>query len=116
WRPLRARVLGQNVSGKFFVADGRINKRRRGCENTGKTKHTGGATLLVRIRLRRMAVAIVARGFCFHLRATIRLLDFWNEWLPRNRSESDRSAQRETGEKSECCPHGPMIRVTTFQF
>ena len=113
---MRAGVLGQKISSKIFVTDRRINERRGRGDNASKTKGARGTTLLVRIGFRRVTVAIVARGFRFHLRATIGLLDFWNEWLPRNRSERDRSAERETGDKPECSSHGPMIRATTFEF
>jgi len=110
-------VLGQNVSGKFFVADRRINERRSGCENTGKTEGAGGAALLIGIGPgRRVLLAIVAGGFRFHLRATIRLLDFRNEWLTWERGERDRGAEREADEKPECSSHDPMIRGTTFEF
>ena len=109
-------MLGQKVSSKILVTDWWINEWRGRGNDAGKTKGACGTTLFVWIGLRRVAVAIVARGFRFHLRATIRLLGFWNEWLARNRSERDRSAERETGEKPECSSHSPMIRVTTFEF
>ena len=109
-------MLGQKISSKIFVTDRRINERRGRGDDASKTKGAGGTTLLVRIGFRPVTVAIMARGFRFHFRATIGLLDFWNEWLARNRSERDRSAERETGDKPECSSHGPMIRATTFEF
>ena len=86
---MRAGVLGQNVSGKIFVADGWINEWRGGRDEAGEAERARGATGLVLIGLRRVAIAIVTRGFRFHLRATVGLLDFRNQRLTGKRSERD---------------------------
>jgi hypothetical protein len=99
-------VLGQNVSGKIFVTDGRINEWRARGDEASETECARRATGLVLIGLRRVAIAIVTRGFRFHLRATIRLFDFRNQRLTGKRCERDRRAERETGEKPEYSSHG----------
>lgn len=113
---MRAGVLGRNVSGKGSVADGRINKRSGPGYDAGKAVSARDATLLVGIGLRRVAVARVAGGFRFHLRAAIGLLRFRNERLPGDGGECHRGAERETGKKPEYSSHGPMIPIMPFGF
>ena len=102
---MRAGLLGKNVSGKIFVADGRIDERRRVCENAGETERTGSAALLIGIGLRSMPIAIMAGRFHFHLGAAIGLLNFRNERLPRDRGEGERSTEDQTEQDSENPSH-----------
>lgn len=92
---MRAAVLGRNVSGKSFVADRRIKERGREGGRQPETKSAEGATLFVLVRLRRVPVALMRRGFHFHLRAAVPFLDLRNERLPGNRGESERAGEEQ---------------------
>jgi hypothetical protein len=98
-------VLGRNVSGKSFVADGRINEGRRRRDDRCETERARGATLLVRVRLRRVPVAFVPERFRFHLRAAIRLLEFRNDRLPRDCREANRAGEEQAEQESKRCSH-----------
>jgi hypothetical protein len=109
-RSLRAAMLGRNVSGKSFVADGRIQERRGRAGEHRETKSAEGAALLVLVGLWRVPFALARGGFHFHLRAAaLFFLDFWTERLARDRSERDRRTDHETDEKPQRFLHGQSI-------
>jgi hypothetical protein len=110
-------MLGRNVSGKSFIADRRINERRRGAGEHRQTKSAEGAALLVLVRLRRVAVAFVRGGFHFHFRAAAGFLDFRNERLARDRGESDRAGDEQAEQKSQRASHdGSAYHLKRFGF
>lgn len=102
---MRAGLLGRNVGGKSFVADRRINERGGVGDYTGKSESAGGAALLVRIGLGWVAVALVAGGLRFHLRAAIRFLDFRNQRLAGECGERERTTQRQAKQNSQSTAH-----------
>jgi len=102
-------MLGRNVSGKSFFADGRINERRRGAGEQHETESAEGAALLVLVRFRRVPVTLVCCRFHFHLGAAARLLDLRNERLPRDRRKSDRAGEEQAEQKSQHGSHDDSV-------
>jgi hypothetical protein len=102
-------MLGRNISGKSFLADRWINERRRGAGEHGETKSAEGAALLVLVRLRRVAVALVRSGFHFHLRAAARFLDLRDDRLPRNDRERDRAGKKQAEQKAQSPSHHRLV-------
>ena len=97
---MRAAALGRNVSRKTFVADGRINKRRNGADYSGQTEGADGATLLIRIGFRRVALAFPGSGLRLHLGAAIGFLDDRRHWLARNRRKAERRGEKQAEQQS----------------
>ena len=109
-RTLRAAVPGRNVSGKSFVADGRINERCASGENSRDTGGAEDATLLVRSGHRLVMVAIGRRGFRFHDRATIGLFDRWRRQRLRwKRRDRERGRDRNPSQESQGRSHNASI-------
>lgn len=102
-------MLGRNVSGESFVADRRINERRRGVGEHRETKSAEGAALLVLVRLWSVAVALGRGGFHFHFRAAARFLDFRYERFPRDHGESDRAGEEQAEQKSRHGSHDDSV-------
>ncbi len=101
-------MLGRNVGGKSFVADRRINERRREGGKQPETQGAEGAALFVLIRLRRVPVALVPDRFGFHLRAAARFLNS-NERFPRDHGESDRAGEEQAEQKSQHGSHDDSV-------
>jgi len=93
---MRASVLGRNISGKSFVAEGCIDERRRGIDHGRETERAGGTAFLVRIGFGRMTIAFVTGGFRFHFRAAIGFLDLGLKGVPRNSRNRERTVNEQT--------------------
>ena len=61
--------------------------------------------MLVRIGLGRVTVTLMAGRFRLRLRAALCFLDFRNEWLARNGSESERTGEDKPKQESKRRSH-----------
>ena len=97
---MRAAVLGRNISGKRFVADGRVNERRGEGGDQGTANRAESTAFLILVRLRRVPFAIVPDGFRFRLRAATRFFDLRHGHPRGDRGESNGAGNNEIGRAS----------------